>query len=129
MSKKETLDELDVIDLIDDLESEYDSSEAALDSISDLNQAIKDEVTNAIVAQKLLAQLEEVSPPHDLPMKTARRARRRRREQLKKTDKSWLDLLLSVAIIIFVIALISIVFHQLQDQWSRQVIEQINPLH
>ena len=128
MSKKEMIDEHDVIDLIEQLESEYDSNDAALDSISEFDQSVQEEVANAMAAQQLLAQLGTVTPPDDLPMKTARRARRRRREQLEKSGKTWLDQMLSVAIIILIMALVRVVIHQLQDQWSRQNIEHIQPL-
>lgn len=128
MSKKEMIDEHEVIDLIEQLESEYNSSDAALDSISDFDHSVQEEVANAMVAQQLLAQLETVMPPEDLPMKTARRARRRRRELLAKSEKNWLDQMLSVAIIVLIMALVSLVIHQLQDQWSRQNIEYIQPV-
>ena len=128
MSKKEMIDEHEVIDLIEQLESDYDSSDAALDSISEFDQSVQEEVANAMVAQQLLAQLEPVTPPEDLPIKTARRARRRRRELLEKSEKTLLDQMLSVAIIILIMSLVSIVIHQLQDQWSRQTVEQITPV-
>lgn len=132
---REALDESELIELIHQVElrQEIASNEAGegeesaelLSLLSGLSAEQKNQAEQVFAAQRLLAQLSKVNPPEDLPLNTARRARRRRRQSLIKPNKTWLDQLLSLAVLVLVFAIISLIFHHLRDERNRQRVEQL----
>ena len=97
----------------------------ALSMIEELSDDQRDEVERALTAQQLLSQLSAVTPPDDLPLNTARRVRRRRRQELVRPAKTLLDHLLSFAILVLVVAVVSLVLHHLRDERTRQRVEKL----
>ena len=136
-SSREPLNERELIDLINQVELLPQSDELSELSASDesikeqnlmlrgLSEEQQAEVERALSAQRLLAQLAGAQPPDDLPMKTARRARRRRRQELVRPNKTWLDQLLGLAVLLLIVAIISLISHHLRDERMRKRVEQL----
>lgn len=131
--QKQVLNEAEIIALLERVETtarqEIDHEESDSQALlADLDPALQEEINQALQAQRLLAQLKDVQPPQDLPINTARRARRRRRLQESQSSKSWLDLSLSLAVLVLIVVLLSIVGQQVQDNQRKQQIEKIDPV-
>ena len=64
--------------------------------------------------------------PEDLAINTARRVRRRRREQAIHKS-SWFDTLLSIAVLLLIITIISLASYYLNEYNAKQSVEQLTP--
>ena len=111
-----------VTDLIDQLNLEQQSDI----NLDELDTTLKAEIEQALQAQSLLAQLPAMEVPEDLAMNTARRARRRRREQALPKS-SWFDTLLSIAVLLLIITIISLTSYYLNEYNAKQSVEQLTP--
>lgn len=124
IEKKEVLNEEKIVDIVDEVR-EIDDDPTKDSPLSQLNESEREAVQQALAAQQLLSRLIDVAPPEDLPMKTARRARRRRRQLTQPASKTWLDQLLGAAILVLVFAILSLFLHHLSDHRIRQQVERI----
>ena len=122
--KRELLIEERIVDIVDEVR-EIDDDPTKDSPLSQLNESEREAVQQALAAQQLSSRLIDVAPPEDLPMKTARRARRRRRQLTQPASKTWLDQLLDAAILVLVLAILSLFLHHLSDHRIRQQVERI----
>ena len=95
-------------------------------NLEELSTPLKDEIEQALQAQNLLAQLSTMEVPADLAINTARRARRRKRDQAMLKN-SWFDTLLSVAVLLLIVTVISLVSYYLNEHNAKQSVEQVTP--
>ena len=110
------------IEFIDQLKIE----QQAHVNLEELSTPLKDEIEQALQAQNLLAQLSTMEARADLAINTARRARRRKREQ-NVQKSSWFDTLLSIAVLLLIVTVISLVSYYLNEHNAKQSVEQVTP--
>ena len=114
--------EKQAIEFIDQLKIE----KQARVNLEELSTPLKDEIEQALQAQNLLAQLSTMEVPADLAINTARRARRRKREQ-NVQKSSWFDTLLSIAVLLLIVTVISLASYYLNEHNAKQSVEQVTP--